>query len=113
MKKPNQHIIETLSLEDVNNWEGFIDELEEVLAWQEQDVIKVFDNDFDEFSPKLEQLADFMCQDINSCNSFKSFGISCRCMRENFSNPDLQKEFAEKYLELTKKELLEIVRKPK
>tara|TARA_B100000497_G_C7413474_1_gene260389 strand:- start:491 stop:595 length:105 start_codon:yes stop_codon:yes gene_type:complete len=31
-------------------------------------------------------------------------------MRENFSNPELQQEFAEKYLELTKQELLEIVR---
>ena len=111
MKKPNQYIIETLALEDVNNWEGYKEELEEVLAWQEKDVLKVFEG-FKEHSPKLEQLADldFMCQDINSCNSFKCFGISCSCMRENFSNPELQQEFAEKYLELTKQELLEIVR---
>ena len=111
MKKRNQYDIEILALKDKNNWEGFKEELDEVLTWQEKDVLKVFDN-FEEFSPKLEQLADldFMCNDINSCNSFNSFGISCRCMRENFSNPELQKKFAKEYLELTRKELLEIVR---
>ena len=109
MKKLNEDIIETLSLEEVNNWDGYKEELEEVLAWQDKDALKVF-NDFEEYSPKLEQLADLMCEDTNSCNSFKSFGISCRCMRENFSDPETQKKFANEYLEITRKELLEIVK---
>lgn len=110
MNKQSGPFIFTIS--DLGNQSDlYQDELQEVLDWQNQDVIQEFE-DLYRFSPKLEKLADldFMCKDINSCNSFQNFGVNCKCFREKFSGPSEVNEYAKKYLEITKQELLDIVK---
>ena len=112
MNNPINPLDEFLIFDDKDekptDWDGYEEEKQEVEQWELQDTLKYFDKSFYEFSPYIEKLADldFMCDAINHCNSFQSFGMSCRCMRENFSNPEEQIYFANKYLELTKQELI-------
>ena len=107
-EKYNQLIF---TLSESEKADSYTDEIEEVLEWQNSEVYKEFE-DIEISSPKLEKLADlnFMCSSVKSCNSFQNFGVSCKCFRSNFSSPEEVKKFAEKYLELTKQELLEIVK---
>ena len=107
--KPNEPVI--FRFKDELSYEEEKQEIKEIQKWKEKEILKEFEP-VETFSPKFEKLADlsWMCSDLTTCKSFQSFGLDCKCFRKNFSGPDQVKLFAEKYLELTKQELLEIVK---
>ena len=57
-----------------------------------EEVIEIIDNNRnDSESTQDIELKDkdisFMCEKPQNCNSHKTYGFSCRCIRENFATP--------------------------
>ena len=77
--------------------EEYQKELEEIDKWEEESLLKYFD---DREADKPKNL-EFMCDEVSECQSFKHFGFKCKCIRANCDAEDVE-WLADEYLKQVK-----------
>ena len=82
------------------------DETEEVSAWLEKEMVDLVDGT--EF-PDKEIDMDFMCEVPQNCKSHQAYGFNCKCIRDNFANPEQFKNWADKTIDELGTELTDLL----
>ena len=99
-------IFRSTEIEIDTDTDEYHQELEEIREWEERSITKYFTGE----ELKKPKDLNFFCEDLKQCKSFQSFGMKCRCVRENIEDPEDLKEIADKYLADVKNSLLETVK---
>ena len=94
----------------IKKWEALDmeDEDEAIDEWYQKDLIDFVEEQDIELKDKD---ISFMCEKPQNCNSHKTYGFSCRCIRENFATPTEFTLWAKNELTELKDELKDLLPK--
>ena len=92
----------------LNKWNYIEKEDTEVEEWYQKDIVGFIEEQ--EVELKDRDIS-FMCEKPQDCHSHKTYGFSCRCIRENFDTPSEFTLWAKNELTELKDELRDLLPK--